>query len=82
MLLIFIPIGVAWLGLATFVVCLCRMAALADRAPRAPRGLRRAQVIVLEPAAAGFRARHRASARAGIRAPLRGHGLATIHPIR
>jgi hypothetical protein len=80
MLLILIPTAVAWLGLATLVVCLCRMAALADadRAPRGPRGRMRAEVIVLERVRAGGRAR----GRTGFRASLQPRGVTPIHPIR
>jgi hypothetical protein len=57
MLLILIPIAIAWLGIATLAVCLCRMAAIGDaqqaiddaqqESTRAQEP-RRAEVAVLE----------------------------------
>jgi hypothetical protein len=74
MLLLLIPI--VWLGVATLVVCLCRMAAMADSAkgPKAPRGAVRAQLLVLEPASR--------RARSAPRSALSPRGFATIHSIR
>jgi hypothetical protein len=84
MLLLLIPI--TWLGVATLVVCLCRMAAMADAAkgPNGPRGTLRAQLLVLEPTSltAGATRRLRAPTRGTRRATLQPRGLATIHPIR
>ena len=80
MLLILIPIAVAWFGVATLVVCLCRMAALADadHVERGPRSALRAEVFVLERA----RGRTRTRTRRAPRPSLQPRGLATIHPIR
>jgi hypothetical protein len=74
MLLLLIPL--AWLGVVTFVVCLCRMAAMADSAepPHGPRSAVRAQLLVIEPT----RARpHRTRT-----ATLAPRGFATLHSIR
>ncbi len=60
MLLILIP--TAWLGVATFVVCLCRMAAVGDANDAAPGRRsrpRRLEVIELGPAPIATRARRR-----------------------
>jgi hypothetical protein len=83
MLLILIPI--AWLAVATLVVCLCQMAAAGDADGRSggTRGALRAQVLVLEPARIATLTRAGArSARRSSGAPLARNGLATIHPIR
>ena len=57
MLLILIPIIVVWLAVVAFVVCLCRMAAIADSERDAqPPQPRRAEVIVLERAPRAARA--------------------------
>jgi hypothetical protein len=80
MLLLLIPI--AWLSVATLVVCLCRMAAMADAdgTHRTPRGGIRAEVLVLERVPlTTLRPRARSRAR---RPELKPRGLATIHSIR
>ena len=84
MLLIFIPIAVVWLAIATFVVCLCRAAALADAdgVPRGPRRGQYAEVIVLEHVAASTRARRRLHPRPARNAAPRARGLASIHSLR
>jgi hypothetical protein len=68
-------ISIAWLGVATLVVCLCRMAAMSDaeKGPDGPRGTLRAQLLVLEPTPdLARRARAAATQR---------RGFATIHPL-
>jgi hypothetical protein len=84
MLLIFIPIAVVWLAIATFVVCLCRAAALADAdgVPREPRRGQCAEVIVLERVPARTRARGHMRSRPARSAALRPRGLASIHSLR
>ena len=84
MLLIFIPIAVVWLAIATFVVCLCRVAAVADAdgVPREPRRGQLAEVIVLEHVPASTRARRRLHARPARTAAMRPRGLASIHSLR
>jgi hypothetical protein len=77
MLLILIP--TIWLAISVLVVCLCRMAAMADAQleRRVPGGGQRARVYVLEPTSLAARLRARSA-----RARLKPSGLATIHPIR
>jgi hypothetical protein len=85
MLLIIIP--AVWLGIAFVVLCLCWMAAIADReaARIGPRGSRRLELLVLEHAPAQTRARPRpqahGAARRGRRLARPG-ALTTIHSAR
>jgi hypothetical protein len=72
MLLILIPIAIAWLGVLSFVICLCRMAAIGDaqQAPAQTRGEMSAQVVPLE---------HAPGSRAGARLPSGAGAHRTAH---
>lgn len=81
MLLILIPIAVVWLGVATLVVCLCRMAAVGDaqEVPRGPRTAVRAELLVLE----RTRGRTHRARSVGRPRPVAGRrGIATLGPVR
>jgi hypothetical protein len=69
MLLILIPIAIVWLGIAAFVVCLCRMAAIGDvqQERHAPQAATLAEVVDLEQLPLGERAGTPAAARPAAR---------------